>query len=53
MIITETIAINGKEFTKNYSDTGHPIQKDETEEGYAEAINPINKNCTIQAFINT
>lgn len=42
MIITETITINGKEFTKNYSDVGYMIQKVGTEEIYSEAIDPIN-----------
>ena len=46
MIITETITINGREFTKNYSDTGYMIQKVGTEEIYTEAIDPINSGRT-------
>ena len=41
MIITETIIINEKEFTKNYSDSGYYIQKVGTEEIYSEAIDPV------------
>ena len=46
MIITETITINGKEFTKNYSDAGYMIQKFGTEEIYSEAVDPINSGRT-------
>lgn len=46
MIITETITINGKEFTKNYSDAGYMIQKVGTEEIYSEAVDPINSGRT-------
>lgn len=46
MIIIETITINGKEFTKNYSDAGYMIQKVGTEEIYTEAIDPINSGRT-------
>ena len=46
MIITETITINGKQFTKNYSDEGFYIQKVGTEEVYSEAIDPIDSGRT-------
>ena len=46
MIITETITINGKEFTRNYSDTGYMIQKVGINEIYSEAIDPINSGRT-------
>lgn len=46
MIITETITLNGREFTKNYSDAGYMIQKVGTEEIYTEAIDPINSGRT-------
>ena len=46
MIITETITINGKQFTKNYSDEGFYIQKVGTEEIYSEAIDPIDSGRT-------
>ena len=46
MIITETITINGKEFTRNYSDAGYMIQKVGTEEIYSEAVDPINSGRT-------
>lgn len=42
MIITETITINNKEFTRHYSDAGYMIQKVGTEEIYSEAVDPIN-----------
>ena len=50
MIITETITINGKEFTRNYSDAGYMIQKVGTEEIYSEAIDPINSG---RAYVET
>jgi hypothetical protein len=46
MIITETIAINNKDFTKNYSDAGYCIKKVDTEEIYSEAIDPIDSGRT-------
>lgn len=46
MIITETITINGREFTKNYSDAGYMIQKVGAEEIYSEAVDPINSGRT-------
>lgn len=46
MIVTETIMLNGKEFTKNYSDAGYMIQKVGTEEIYSEAVDPINSGRT-------
>lgn len=46
MIITETITIKGKEFTKNYSDAGYMIQKVGTEEIYSEAIDPVDSGRT-------
>ena len=50
MIITETITINGKEFTRNYSDVGYMIQKVGTEEIYSEAVDPINSG---RAYVET
>ena len=38
MIVTETIIINGKEFTKTYSDEGFMIERNG--ERYSEAIDP-------------
>jgi hypothetical protein len=46
MIKTETITINGKQFTKNYSDAGYYIQKVGTEEVYSEAIDPVDSGRT-------
>ena len=46
MIITETITINGKQFTKNYSDAGFYIQKVGTNEIYSEAVDPIDSGRT-------
>jgi hypothetical protein len=46
MIITETITINGKQFTKNYSNEGFYIQKVGTEEIYSEAIDPVDSGRT-------
>lgn len=46
MIITETITINNREFTKNYSNAGYMIQKVGTEEIYSEAVDPINSGRT-------
>ena len=46
MIITETITINGKQFTKNYSDEGFYIQKVGTEEIYSEAVDPVDSGRT-------
>lgn len=46
MIIIETITINGKEFIKNYSDSGYYIQKVGTEEIYSEAVDPIDSGRT-------
>lgn len=39
MIITETLVINGKEYTRRYSDLGVYIERDG--EQYEEAIDPI------------
>lgn len=39
MVITENVTINGKEFIKNYSDTGFMIERDGVR--YNEAIDPI------------
>lgn len=39
MIITETITINGKEYTRNYSDRGFCIERDGVK--YGEAIDPL------------
>ena len=38
MIITEQLTINGKQFTKNYSDSGYMIERDGAQ--YSEAIDP-------------
>lgn len=38
MIVTETITINGKDFTHNYSNSGFWIKKQGTEELYEYAI---------------
>ena len=46
MIITETITINGREFTRNHFDAGYMIQKVGTEENYSEAVDPINSSRT-------
>lgn len=50
MIITETITINGKEFTRHYSDAGYMIQKVGTEEIYSEAVDPMN---TFREYVET
>lgn len=39
MVITETITINNIEYIRNYSDTGHYIERDGVK--YGEAIDPI------------
>lgn len=41
MIVREEIKINDKPFYKTYSDKGKMIQKEGTEEKYAEAIDVI------------
>ena len=39
MVITETITLNGIEYIRNYSDTGHYIERDGVK--YGEAIDPV------------
>ena len=39
MVIREPITINGREFMKNYSDSGYMIERDGVR--YGEAIDPI------------
>jgi len=39
MVITETITINNIEYIRNYSDTGHYIERDGVK--YGEAIDPV------------
>lgn len=39
MVITETIKINDIEYIRNYSDTGHYIERDGVK--YGEAIDPV------------
>lgn len=39
MIITETLTINGKEYTRRYSDLGVYLERDG--ERYEEAVDPI------------
>ena len=48
MIITETITINGKEFTKTHSDSRLYIRKVGTDEIYSEAIDPIGSGRTYE-----
>ena len=40
MIVTETLEINGRQFTKTYSDRGMMIHGGMPEADYAEAIEP-------------
>ena len=42
MIITETVTINNKQFTKTYSDSGFMVERDGVQ--YSEAIDPIGIN---------
>ena len=42
MIITETVTINNKQFTKTYSDSGFMVERDGVQ--YSEAIDPIDAN---------
>lgn len=44
MIITETVEINAKQFTRTYSNAGFYIQRDGV--NYAEAIDPENSGRT-------
>ncbi|MBR2526610.1 hypothetical protein IKE67_09120 [bacterium] len=46
MIITETVTINDKKFKHTYSDSGFYIQKEDTEEKYAEAYDVIDSDYT-------
>lgn len=39
MVVRENITINGREFVKNYSDSGYMIERDGVR--YSEAIDPI------------
>ena len=39
MVITETITLNNIEYIRNYSDTGHYIERDGVK--YGEAIDPV------------
>lgn len=39
-IVTETLIINGREFTKTYSDRGMMIHGGEPEADYSEAVEP-------------
>lgn len=39
MLITETVTINDRQFTKNYSDSGFYIERDGAK--YSEAYDPI------------
>lgn len=39
MVVREQITINGREFIKNYSDSGFAIERDGVR--YGEAIDPI------------
>ena len=39
MVITENVTINGKEFIKNYSDSGFMIEREGVQ--YSEAIDPV------------
>lgn len=39
MVITENIEINGRQFIKNYSDSGFMIERDGVQ--YSEAIDPV------------
>lgn len=39
MVITETVEINGVQFTRNYSDSNYYIERDGVK--YAEAIDPM------------
>ena len=39
MVVRENITINGREFVKNYSDSGYMIERDGVR--YGEAIDPI------------
>ena len=39
MVITENVTINGKEFIRNYSDSGYMIERDGVR--YSEAIDPV------------
>ena len=39
MVIRENITINGREFIRNYSDSGYMIERDGVR--YGEAIDPI------------
>lgn len=38
MIVTEQLTINGKQFTKTYSDSGFMVERDGAQ--YSEAIDP-------------
>ena len=40
MIVTETLEINGRQFTKTYSDRGMQIYGGEPQGYYSEAIEP-------------
>ena len=42
MIITETVKINNKQFTKTYSDSGFMVEREGVQ--YSEAIDPIDTN---------
>ena len=39
MVVRENITINGREFIRNYSDSGYMIERDGVR--YGEAIDPI------------
>ena len=39
MIVTEQLIINGKQFTKTYSDSGYMVERENVQ--YSEAIDPI------------
>ena len=39
MVITENVEINGKQYIKNYSDSGFMIERDGVR--YSEAIDPV------------
>lgn len=39
MVVRENITINGRDFVKNYSDSGYMIERDGVR--YSEAIDPI------------
>lgn len=40
MIVTEILTINGRQFTKTYSDRGMMIHGGDPEDDYSEAIDP-------------